>query len=772
MKDWDRLSDSVFRSSVFPILDKKPIGKKVAGEVLDNNSIDAKPKDEQGEDKKPILIPEGSSKQKFEALQAYLQESGQGDNPVAKSVIAFLKETLADQELGQEAKEVSEHLLNSLFLIPVKHAEKVDELRSKLSINRQEKFAPIPPPRKPRYDYTRKKLILMPEIIEEKRGEAITFTKLDIKTIQGLNGELEFAISADTELHPEGIKADKQTDALIDPEHPLIQSKLNKVLESDYLADYGVKWDETKCIRDLYQNFLDSHGQTLEGVNIRVSRKSDEDGTYIIRIEGLGEFNPEYVEKTGATTKKDNQNTAGGFGEGAKILSLVLLRDHKVSNIAFSSRNWRMDYHLGPFVSGKLGLFRKLQEVNDRRGNYVEITTDSAELVHNLIKGVDLCYHPYNPDFQNPDYENEIGGFKYLGQEEKGNVYIAGQRYEVYCGWSSKEAKWDKEFDQFNTWLNKKSDFGSNRDRPAISEDDAVRALLSVVSKMSDEDIIRNIKLLKKLWFDAGPCKDRMFDKPNYYGIAGGTGGALLSTLIRQAEDRGLITQFPEDYLAFPQQEIPCEFLNGLSSQGYIFCHAALGKIGMKSAEDFFVEKSKHEGFSLTKEEIIQINILKETVKLLGERHFSSLFLYDARDTAKDVYVFDRLKEKGNKNVNAQYEGSHLWIDRTFLKESTFEKALAVYIHEITHKHGDDGRPKFSYKLTDWLDIAMRGFNDDELRGKLNALKSLWLDVVPSEKAELLELKQQERVLWESIQALSGRAFDKIIFQDKLKDLS
>lgn len=719
------------------------------------------------------------SKKKFELLQQYFKLVGQSSNPFIGKTLGYIEQEI--NQLDNTSLEFPSHqqqsiidFLNQLITIPLEHEKKLDSLREMLSVNQQNGFSPeeIPPV----------KIFQIRPLKSEKPAEkqlAIPerFTLPPPKQIEPLKilhynsaYDVVVAVPIDKEAHPDGIKATKQAEAKIDPSHPLIAAKLGCLTESDFLANYGVKWDRTKCIRDLYQNFLDSHGLTLEGVTVNVS-SNKEDSTYKIRIEGLGEFNPEYVEKTGATTKKDATDTAGGFGEGAKILSLVLLRDHGVNKVTFSSRNWRMDYHIGKFASGKDGLFRELNLVEDREGNYLELDTNSPELIEAIFSGLNLCYYPQNNDFKNPTYENKIGGFKYLGRNAKGNAYLVRQRYEISFG---SRSCWEDGLSQMSIWTNQKNKaYVPDRDRTAIEESRIKDLMIKpIIEGMSDEDLMKTIRMLDDFWERSLDYYKEFPNERNSFGMVGiskgyneadpNTGGIaanMLLLLIEEAKSRNIQTTFAEKMLSIPSNssKFPSHYLQQLEQRGYKFYAYEFRGIGMKTAEQVWAELSKYEALEPTEAEIRQINILKEAVKILRSKFIKSRFLMNEVDIKKQVYIFNREDKVVNKDAVAEFRDDHIWFDRGYLAHSSFENALATYLHELTHKYGGDETAEFSYKLTDWLDICLKGSQDKETADQFANLKTLWNELV----SENVQVKEDLNFLNGMVQSMSKRIPNK-----------
>ena len=127
------------------------------------------------------------------------------------------------------------------------------------------------------------------------------------------------------------------------------------------LDSYGVSWPLEKAARDTLQNFFDGNNQTLNGIDINIEKRERSDD-YAIRIKGNAEYDHRMLLHLGGTTKEDSRFTAGGIGEGAKILALVLLRDYDFSQVRFRSQDWIVDFAMdnvpeSDYVERRKGLF-------------------------------------------------------------------------------------------------------------------------------------------------------------------------------------------------------------------------------------------------------------------------------------------------------------------------------------------------------------------------------------------------------------------------------
>src|SRR3989344_219762 len=132
-----------------------------------------------------------------------------------------------------------------------------------------------------------------------------------------------------------------------------------RLLDGEYLGileSYAVSWDMEKAGRDVWQNFFDAAGGTVDGVRYQVAEEGeDENKRYVVTVEGDAEYDYRKLLHIGGTSKEDN-STAGGFGEGSKILSLVLLRDQGFTDVKFGSSDWQGDF---PLPGGPAGVYDK-----------------------------------------------------------------------------------------------------------------------------------------------------------------------------------------------------------------------------------------------------------------------------------------------------------------------------------------------------------------------------------------------------------------------------
>lgn len=508
--------------------------------------------------------------------------------------------------------------------------------------------------------------------------------------------------------------------------------RLSKGEYLNMLESYAVKWDMEKASRDVLQNFFDANGGTLDGVrtSIRIEGEGKE-ARYVVRVEGDQDYDFRKLLHLGGTSKKDDATTAGGFGEGSKILSLVLLRDFGFYDVRYGSRDWELEYYLdqaptGTYDSKAKGLFAKVAKKDDREGSYCELATVSRESAEAIIKARELFYSSENEDFQDPTLEvtgengQKIGGFKFLGVNKhgypnKGHFYDAGQRihYENQDSWDTVEG--------VNIWSWIKS-FGTDRDRGAIQRRDLEEKVISpLVEKIPSDQLFDILKQCEPAW------------SASLYGLE--VIYKLLDAIIDRMAKEGLKGEFSADQIA-NHPFMPFD-IQHLFREKYSVCLGIFHKIGMKTMGEKFKEMQEHLKTEPTAEQLEKINLLHEASALL----VSANPALGNGFPDKEIWLYNRENEKSI--FNGQYNESFVWIAEEVMNEG-FEKALTIYYHEICHSHGDDQSANFSYALTDAMEKVMAGIlSDSEIFAKFADIKRRWSgeesDQPPSSQEKVVE---------------------------------
>ena len=543
---------------------------------------------------------------------------------------------------------------------------------------------------------------------------------------------------------------------------PIDRPDLGVTLETDFTIEYGKIWDVPKIMRDFLQNFFDAHREaetgksTLEGVKIAVEPIKGENATiYALQVKGDAVYPIRFIEEIGATTKKNDAVATGGFGEGAKMAALALLgkEDSKVKSVTFACDNWQVQYTKGRNTLGTEKLYKTVTRLSKPiKGNTLTIETQAPEAVKALLDARNYFYHPQNPDFQNPTYENAKGGFKLLEPKEEqwwvgdGNFYYVGQRQAVGDG--NNQAKFDNSVRHMHLWSNEK-DTEKNptniagRDRTALSHEDIKAIVLKpMVEVMTNEDLLNNLSALKKYWDN----KTRDYEDAHNLAIL----------IAEEMATRKLYTTFPETYVAYPH---PTSFKGGayemsdylnrlneiakkLDHDGFTICDRSFHSIGMQSLLEREALQSTFPCIQPTQQQTIRLNLLNKVALHFRDAYIAAKengysFGTGGSPLIQDkmidlpLYIYDEHEGLNKEHIQGFVKGlSHIGMSKGQLN-SAFSQALATYLHEITHVHGSDGSASFSYKLTDMLELVLK--TAPLLAEKLQQYEKFWNDSLAEE---------------------------------------
>ena len=504
-------------------------------------------------------------------------------------------------------------------------------------------------------------------------------------------------------------------------------------------ATYADMWDIAKLTRDLLQNFSDAHREnssgkaTLAGVRVAVDKQQSD--TWQLTIGGDAQYPIRYALNIGASTKADDVNATGGFGEGLKVAILALLgnKEAGVDAVLLACDNWEIRYYLQKDSDNILKLHSEVSLQNPPiKGNTLQLETKNPELLQAFLTARDYFYHPDNPHFQNITYENAYGGFKLLSSEkEKGNLYYVGQQQAVLN--KNNQTVFEQSLQGIHLWTNQKDieKHGKNptgRDRSAFNIREIGELMIKpIVQQMKDEDLIHNIQAMEYFW-------DKSDGGKEVYDV-------LLDAILDEAHRRNLYIEFPNTVLA--NNTFNSEIAERLQKLGFRLCRWSFHHIGMNTSAEKLRELDALVGMQPTTTQTQKLNLLHEvaiqyarvaeTLRQQGTQLPTEpadmdkcLPLFDPNALVKPVYVFDRTKFPYHQDTLGGATDTEIWMDiSTFT--NTFANALAIYLHELMHSHGNDASAVFSYKMTDLL--ALKEYihaNPAVLPLSLQQYQTLW----------------------------------------------
>lgn len=556
----------------------------------------------------------------------------------------------------------------------------------------------------------------------------VSHQPFSLPTIENIGKELHIEIPSYSKVIPEissEAKLSRDTETL---------NSLGKPINTNFRAAYGERlpWGRKKITRDIMQNFMDGHNGTLEGVKIDLAHDVKKD-TYKIKISGKGEYNHKEIEDIGSGTKAADERKAGGFGEGAKMASIKLLSSFNVPYVKFGSTDWQLNFN----IMKKAGtdteyLYRTLERAKPISGNFIEFETKDKELVSEILKSTDYLYHPGNKDFASPLFENEHFGIKYLGEKNKGNVYMVKQRFEF-----NQPEQWDNGLDGFTIFFKRKPAQGiitTGRDRTHLEIDDIAKLIKDDYAKtMTDEELISTILQLRETWTSGWRSHQER----------------ILSSLLETARDRKLGIKFPENTKYHAGAVLDSEVSEQLKKDGYITCNNTFGSLGMPLTRDLIKRRNTFQPLMPTPEQVRKIRILDEASQVIVDsigqsKKADAEAFFRPEEASRPTYLYNRSKQEGHNDTLATaiidsvpdpkdrwksiklYAGQ--WMDLDHLNGS-FPQVLATRLHEMCHKFGGDNERAFSLSLTHMLDymnqIHMQG---GETSDRLKCLNKLWND--------------------------------------------
>ena len=486
----------------------------------------------------------------------------------------------------------------------------------------------------------------------------------------------------------------------------------------------SVNWDNDKVARDILQNFYDGHGQTLDGVSIEFVPIGN--GKHRVRISGDSTYTVDKALFMGESTKREDARSAGNYGEGLKMAVLKLLKSGGADSVRVGSDNWKLTYELANTdLTEKQILSYSIDRVEKLDGNFLEFETTDRDLLNKIRETINRFYHSSNEHFKAPDFENEFVGVRTdLGPNDKGGLYIAGQRFEYEGGYSN--------FDNSALFIKEKPPanvLDVSRDRVSLDHWNLanIGSWLATRESLAGEEGLKLIHALKRYW---GKVPSNSEPK--------GLDSLLrrfIDTFTIMTDNKGIHAKFPENCVAYSPASPDVVF--DLRSKGYIICKDEFAKLGMPTIRELIGDARAHEVIKPTEVQEKKLKILKEAIRILGKnmegKHFTAeeldpkIFIFDAKG-AKDAKLYSDTRAEAIID-NGETKG--FWIDRDYLERANFSEILETCLHELSHKAGGDETAAFSYQLTrvnaDAIDAML---NNVPALHELQALTKIWESLV------------------------------------------
>ncbi|MBO5385525.1 hypothetical protein J6A64_04345 [bacterium] len=519
---------------------------------------------------------------------------------------------------------------------------------------------------------------------------------------------------------------------------PRGEMRVSKMTSKDFVPVYkqpttisigyadALNWDNDKVARDILQNFFDGHGQTLDGVRFEFVPVGN--GKFRVRISGDSTYTVDKALFMGESTKRNDARSAGNYGEGLKMAVLKLLKSGGADSVRVGSDNWKLTYELADTdLTDKQILSYSIDKVEKLDGNFLEFETTDRDLLVKLRDSINRFYHSGNEHFKTPGFENRFVGIKTdLGPNDKGGIYIAGQRFEYDGNYS--------DFDNSVLFIKEKPDARTldvSRDRISLSHDELGKLGGWVATHgenyigISENEALRLIQSLEKYWGKVyKDDKNKGFD-------------AFLTSFVDYFAilHKDIHIKFPEKCVAYSPASP--DVVADLESKGYMICKDEFAKLGMPTIRELMGDARAHDVVKPTEIQEKKLKILKEAIRILGRnmegKHFSAeeldtkIFIFDAKG-AKDSKLYSDTRAEAIVDAGVT---KGFWIDKEYLDNGNFAEILETCLHELSHKAGGDETASFSYQLTrvnaDAIDALI---NNVPALHEIQALTKIWESLV------------------------------------------
>lgn len=153
--------------------------------------------------------------------------------------------------------------------------------------------------------------------------------------------------------------------------------KNNKAIELTITPNYVSDWDFCDAVRELIQNGIDQ--ETLDSENaFDISYDEEEKTLQLCSPKSSLEINTLLL---GCSTKTDNLDTVGQFGEGYKIAALVLNRIGKTFTVYNNSKNeiWISSFEKSKVFGEPVLTFKIFDNITENEGLIIEIENVESE---------------------------------------------------------------------------------------------------------------------------------------------------------------------------------------------------------------------------------------------------------------------------------------------------------------------------------------------------------------------------------------------------------
>jgi len=493
-----------------------------------------------------------------------------------------------------------------------------------------------------------------------------------------------------------------------------------KVLPSNIMLSYPVKWSKQQVLRDIVQNFYDDAGIHEFERKFKSEYLPEVDGGKLVLSAESAGFNYEWLLHIGASTKQSQTGKYAGFyGEGFKIASLCALRDFHWQ-INMRSKDWSMEVSaLDTCIDGCVlkQLFYIVEEGLDESPVTELHLNNFSEKDYALLKSV-LCgfYYSGNPLIGKLIYKSEYAAIHERSQTAKPEHFV--RSYDISGdGIVFIEYQARSEFTVPLVICNHRFKT-PDRERNNVYFCTVLDVLIDLVDLIDISASRYLLEQLEKRWYD---YPDKKEDLNSWY--------SLIRKLIRKIVYYDPFSAVCKDFVRDHPNLVVCEQprnkrAHSRKTQALTWkklhlpesrlVQDSFAMFGYKTIE-YLCEKAG--GFNITRpadqRECQLLSILKNAAKdiFIGFIIYYPLCLVIENDSS--VFNGCAHLSKNEKTVTnsygmrIRYTLSHIEIKKSLLARGSFSEAFSTYSHELCHCFGGDASASFSLALTHVITLTM-----------------------------------------------------------------
>lgn len=494
------------------------------------------------------------------------------------------------------------------------------------------------------------------------------------------------------------------------------------------VSTYPVYWNRKKIFRDLIQNFYDAVPVDEWHKRFKYEYKDDNLSMWVDDVK----FNYEWLLHIGASTKTDDGNKAGYFGEGFKIAALCAMRDYHYI-LHMSSDNWSLktcftDHIIDNKNVKMLAYDIKNHDVLNRSTLTIQyVSPEDFELFKELLLGF---FYPENPllgellwkddyyivytrsKIPKPSdlphtlgYSDELNGLLFCNFQLLGTLPF---NY-VIC---------------YNRYTQK------DRERSELYLHDIVKIVTEMFRTAKPQNALTLLELMKTEW-RVSPKSVKDIESWSK---------AIFNAVARISYDKDVTAKFVEKYpklvclcpiyyMSERNKRRQAKVWFAAQKEKYTLVSGAFCMLGYPTLEDLC---EKNGGFTVNEEPNAYQNngyqILEELVLKIYKGFFgikrkqfpdrkiiiNDQAVYNGMASLVKLSSQDR-KLKNCVGLSFRYKINSIYLKKNIFRKLNFYNGLSTYIHELCHMFGGDASDNFSLALTLAMQILLEHRNEVEI---------------------------------------------------------